>query len=302
MGSLGTVIPDLPEAREFALIERRRRGGGGKRLETRQHARVDLHQARAREGRALMGVGDGNVIGLTKIHDSGPPAQRFNLVLVAEGFTVFQQQLFQTRAQEFTDFFFSQAPFDDEQVACAINVYRLDVVSDEEGADAPACGDEPPVLSRKCGRTSMRRSAPPAQLDARSAETTFSSSRQCWPCCQRSTEILVIVNHPSVKAWVDSSGGRPPVGSSGKKSPCTRWGTSRFSSPTSTDCLTCLPGETGHDHYPDPEPCEPNITIEPDPRAREVVGSCHRRSRCADDGQPGLFPDQRRAGNPYPWE
>jgi hypothetical protein len=43
IGSFGAVIPDLPEAREFALLERRLAPGSGRRrLEVREHARVDL--------------------------------------------------------------------------------------------------------------------------------------------------------------------------------------------------------------------------------------------------------------------
>ena len=35
----------------------------------------------------------------------------------------------------------STPPFDEGTIACAFNIYRLDVVSDEAGADSPMCGD-----------------------------------------------------------------------------------------------------------------------------------------------------------------
>ncbi len=86
-----------------------------------------------------MGVADGTVIGAVKIVDNGDPAERFNLVLVAEGYRESELGKFAADAQHFANGLFGIAPFDDHR--CAINIWRLDVASDESGADDPVgCG------------------------------------------------------------------------------------------------------------------------------------------------------------------
>lgn len=82
---------------------------------------------------------DGAVLGATKIVDHGSPAERFNLVLISEGYQSGEMAQFATDAQQFVSSLFASVPFDELQ--CAINVYRLDVTSTESGADDPAaCG------------------------------------------------------------------------------------------------------------------------------------------------------------------
>ena len=82
---------------------------------------------------------DGNVIGTTKIVDHGSPAERFNLVLVSDGYQTNEMGQFATDAQQFVNRLFASDPLDELQ--CAINVYRVDVTSTDSGANDPvACG------------------------------------------------------------------------------------------------------------------------------------------------------------------
>src|SRR5215204_413843 len=92
-------------------------------------------------GASDMAASDGTVLGLTKVYDEGPASERWNLVLVAEGYTSAQMLDFHADVQDFITHLFNQAPFDEPAVACAINIYRLDVASNETGADDPMCGD-----------------------------------------------------------------------------------------------------------------------------------------------------------------
>lgn len=86
-----------------------------------------------------MGANNGKVIGAVKIVDNGDPAQRFNLVLVAEGYRQDELSKFADDANHFISGFFNVDPFG--QHRCAFNIWRLDVASDETGADDPAaCG------------------------------------------------------------------------------------------------------------------------------------------------------------------
>ena len=87
-----------------------------------------------------MGTSDGTVIGITKILNNGPNNQRLNIVLVAEGFQNSEQSDFDDLCDQFQTTLESEAWFG--ELGQAINLFRLNVASDESGADDPAtCGD-----------------------------------------------------------------------------------------------------------------------------------------------------------------
>ncbi len=86
-----------------------------------------------------MGINNGQVTGTTKIVDHGPASDRFNFVILAEGFRQDELSLFETYTNQLINFLFSSPPFND--LKCAFNIYRINVASDETGADDPAaCG------------------------------------------------------------------------------------------------------------------------------------------------------------------
>lgn len=93
-----------------------------------------------------MGVTDGTVLGKTKIVDHGSPSERWNLVLVGDGYRASEMATYHTNAQDFVDALFGEPPFNDtylfgSRLSDAINVYRIDVTSTDSGADDPAvCG------------------------------------------------------------------------------------------------------------------------------------------------------------------
>ncbi len=86
-----------------------------------------------------MGTSDGSVLGLVKVHDGGNPADRLNIVITSDGYISTRMAQFAQDVDDFVDHFFSTPPFNEEAIACAFNIYRLDVVSDEAGADKPEC-------------------------------------------------------------------------------------------------------------------------------------------------------------------
>jgi len=83
-----------------------------------------------------MGTSDGTVVGATKILDNGPDDARFNLVLVAEGFQDTEQGIFDNACNDFVNQLESEPWFD--TLISAINIHRINVESDESGADDPA--------------------------------------------------------------------------------------------------------------------------------------------------------------------
>jgi acylphosphatase len=86
-----------------------------------------------------MGTSDGSVLGTTKIVDNGPATQRWNLVILSEGYRSTEMAQFAEDAKVFTSILFVTPPFD--RLWFAINVYRVDVTSTDSGAKDPiACG------------------------------------------------------------------------------------------------------------------------------------------------------------------
>src|SRR5215213_5130896 len=86
-------------------------------------------------------TGSGSILGLTKIVDNGRPKDRFNIVIVSEGYTKDEIGIgggFYDKAQEIVRGMLSTPPFD--ELWNGINIYRLDVISDQSGADEPICG------------------------------------------------------------------------------------------------------------------------------------------------------------------
>lgn len=88
----------------------------------------------------IVGSGDGTVQGITTLVNNGPNDQRHNIVFVAEGFTTSEQSDFNDRCDEIVTKIQGEAWF--AELGPAINLHRLNVVSDESGTDDPAtCGD-----------------------------------------------------------------------------------------------------------------------------------------------------------------
>ena len=82
-----------------------------------------------------MSTADGVIIGTTQIFGTAPRNRAFNVVLLAEGFTTAQQSDFNTACSAFVTALTGTDPFD--QLAHAINVFRVNVASTDSGADDP---------------------------------------------------------------------------------------------------------------------------------------------------------------------
>src|SRR5205814_239026 len=90
-------------------------------------------------GEEIMGAGDGQVIGTTQIVDHGPASQKWNLVILSEGYKQSELPKFHTDCAGFVATMFATPPFD--ELWCGINVFRIDVTSKDSGAKDPtACG------------------------------------------------------------------------------------------------------------------------------------------------------------------
>lgn len=92
-----------------------------------------------------MSTSDGYVVGATKIVDHGPDTARWNLVIVADGYQSTELANYHADAQNFVNALRATPPFN--ELFCGINVYRIDVVSSQSGADDPGCGGNAPVTA-----------------------------------------------------------------------------------------------------------------------------------------------------------
>jgi len=89
---------------------------------------------------------DGAVIGATKILDHGPDKQCWNMAIVGDGYLETQLPRYHTDVDNFVDRFLNTPPFD--SLSRGINIYRIDVVSVEEGADLPVECNVPGIYRR----------------------------------------------------------------------------------------------------------------------------------------------------------
>ena len=88
-------------------------------------------------GVARAGEQDGYVAGAVKVLDHGSSDERFDLVIVGDGFTAEEQEQFAGFVGDFVEFTLAREPFSHE--AQSLNVWRIDVVSAESGTDRPPC-------------------------------------------------------------------------------------------------------------------------------------------------------------------
>ncbi|HEX2222391.1 MAG TPA: M64 family metallopeptidase [Candidatus Limnocylindria bacterium] len=208
-----------------------------------------------------MGTSDGTVVGATKVVDHGADADRWNLVVVGDGYRSDQQADFESAVTSLTSTLQGIAPFDAAWER--INVHRLDVHSDETGADNPAtCADgSSPAGAATSARTyfdasfcnnGIRRLL---VVDAALVVTTVNAEVPEWD------GILVVVNHTEY----GGSGGTVAVYSTAPSAvdiAIHEMGHSAFGLADEYEYYAgCNSGETDRNNHPATEPSEPNVTI-----------------------------------------
>lgn len=83
-----------------------------------------------------MTIADGYVGATAKIVDHGSDSDRWNLVILGDGYQASELDQYHADVETFLDRLRFTPPFD--ELWCGINVHRIDVVSNESGADDPA--------------------------------------------------------------------------------------------------------------------------------------------------------------------
>lgn len=209
-----------------------------------------------------MGMSDGFVFSNVKVVDHGDDALRFAIVILGDGYRTSELTKYHADVDNFVNTLRATAPFND--VWCAINIYRVDVVSTDSGADDPGT----------CGDGSSGSGATPATFfDATFCGGSAHNARRLLTCnnaLAQSTAASVVA-HPAMTMVIvntteyGGSGGSVATFSTHPDAAqigIHEMGHTAFKFADEYEYLQgCGSGETGHDHFTDPEPFQPNITV-----------------------------------------
>lgn len=134
------LLEILPALGTFPIIVPLIEGGVGVNLQLRDDdgayrdvGSYDLSRVEA-DDQGLSEV----VAGAETLWESGPPENRLDIVLMGDGYTLDQLDGWRTDAQALAETLLAAAPFSD--YADAINIHRVDTVSDESGASYDCIG------------------------------------------------------------------------------------------------------------------------------------------------------------------
>jgi hypothetical protein len=207
---------------------------------------------------------DGHIAGLAKIVDNGPNALRYNLVILGDGYQASELARYAADVQAFVDVFRATAPYD--RLWPAINVFRVDAVSTDSGADDPGTCGQDTTGSGRVARTFL--------------DATFCSDgqiRRLLGCDGARAKSAAEAQVPEVHmtmvmvntAEYGGSGGEVAVFSTAPQASeiaLHEMGHTAFGFADEYEAYQgCGTGETGHDRFPGGEPIEPNVTANPDP-------------------------------------
>jgi len=203
-----------------------------------------------------MSTADGTVLGSTQIFGSAPRNRAFNVVVLAEGFTVGQQDAFNNAAAAFVAAFRGTPPFD--ELSPAINVFRVNVTSTDPGADDPVTAGGTGATARTYfdatfGGNGIRR------LLLCNMTTALQVAAAQVP---EFSTVLVVVNS-TIYGGAGGAVGTYSLAGGATEIAIHEMGHTAFGL---ADEYAYYAGgdETGHDHHPAVEPMEPNVTINTD--------------------------------------
>ena len=202
--------------------------------------RVALHDRRTPPGHhhrwgTVIGTKHGSVPGTTKIVDNGPdPFPCYTIGLMSEGYTAAEMPKWEADAQSFADYLFSQEPFLDVDLKCAINIYRIDVISRWVRSRRPQVWRRR-RKARKSKPTSTRPSARRSKVRRiLSFDTDTAAARAVGP---RPLLANGAGHRQQFRGWRvrgdDTHHVDREVGLA-ISAPCTSWGTPPLGSPTNT--------------------------------------------------------------------
>jgi hypothetical protein len=203
-----------------------------------------------------MTINDGFIGGIAKIVDHGSASERWNFVILGDGYNQNEQAKYATDVANFVNVLNATSPFDD--IWDGINIYRIDVVSTDSGADDPvACGGTG-ANPKTYFDASFCNNGIQRLLVANDATTITVANQQIpeWDM------IMVLVN----SAIYGGSGGNIGVFSTALNANeigLHEMGHTAFGLADEYEYYAgCNSGETSHDKYTGTEPARPNVTVD----------------------------------------
>jgi hypothetical protein len=210
-----------------------------------------------------MTTSDGSISGLHKIVDHGPNSERYNIVILGDGYSASELAKFAADVDAFVNTFRTTAPYD--QLWPGINIHRVDVASKDSGVKNPrTCGDG---------------SAGPGTAPKTYFDATFCGDgriRRLLTCNATVAGSTAVAQVPEVHMTMvivntseyGGSGGQVATFSTNAESAeigLHEMGHTAFGFADEYEYFRgCDSGETGHDHYAGGEPSEPNVTANAD--------------------------------------
>ena len=203
-----------------------------------------------------MTISDGNVLGTSIVVNHGPPSQRWNFVVMGDGYRETQFLKYHFDLMNFIEKLKGTEPFD--ELWNAINIYKIEVSSTDSGADDPVA----------CGGTGA---TPATYFDAAfcaggiQRALVVDNATAIQVANDRIPEwdmLLVLVNSP-IYGGTGGSVAVSSTNSSASEIVIHEMGHTAFGLADEYEYYAgCGSGETGHDNYSGPEPVEPNVTID----------------------------------------
>jgi hypothetical protein len=201
-----------------------------------------------------MGATDGTVIGATKILDNGPDSERFNLVILSEGYLAGDLGQFASDANSVIQYLQGTPPF--TGLMGAINAYRIDVSSTERGADDPAVtGGTGAVVNTyfdaTYGASGVRRAL---VVDDGLVIQTANVHVPAW-------HMLMVIVNSDVYGGTGGSVAVFSLAPSANEIAVHEMGHTAFGLADEYEYYAGCGIDVDHDHHPNLEPTQPNVTI-----------------------------------------
>jgi hypothetical protein len=204
-----------------------------------------------------MSTSDGTVLGTTKIVDNGPATQRWNVLILSDGYQAAEMPQFATDAQQFANTLLATAPYD--RLKKAINVYRVDVTSTDSGADDPtACGGTG-ASPKTYFDASFCNSGIRRLLEVNNATVISVAGAQVpqWHMAMVIVNSTVYGGSGGAVATFSKAAGANEIA-------LHEMGHTAFGFADEYEYYAGCGVDVGHDHFPGPEPSQPNVTMKSD--------------------------------------
>jgi hypothetical protein len=197
-----------------------------------------------------MGTSDGRVLGTTQVYGNAPRRRAFNVVVLAEGFRTADQATFNDTVDYFVQYFLATPPFD--RHARNINVFRVNVISTDAGADDAGAG-------------TLVRTYFDAEFSNLSRLLLCNEKTALLVAGQQVPEYSVCLVAVNTQIYGGAGGGVATFSlhSSAMEIAIHEMGHTAFKLADEYAFYSSA-SEPGHDHHPQEEPTAPNITIETD--------------------------------------